>query len=191
METWAKGIEVFKEIPGFENLYAISNWGRVKSLERRVNSISGGRLIKEHSLKSSPRTFNYPGVTLAKENKKHRVMAELFLDNPDGLPVVNHKDCDPTNNFIYINSDGTVDKEKSNLEWCSIQYNATYAKARERAVFSQKKPVAKYNRLTGTLIAVYSGVNEASRQTGIDAAIISLCCNGKIKRNKKFIWRFL
>lgn len=50
-----------------------------------------------------------------KNFKLHKCVAETFIDNPDKLPCVNHKDGDKLNNNV------------SNLEWCTIQYNALHA----------------------------------------------------------------
>lgn len=45
----------------------------------------------------------------------HRIIAELFLDNPNHYPEINHKDSNPMNNNV------------NNLEWCSHYYNLEYA----------------------------------------------------------------
>lgn len=62
----------------------------------------------------------YPSVRLCYNGKTyttniHRMVAETFIHNPDGLEVVNHKDGDKTNNHI------------SNLEWCTMQHNLQHA----------------------------------------------------------------
>ena len=44
----------------------------------------------------------------------HRLVAYNFIPNPNNLPLINHKDCNPSNNNV------------DNLEWCTYQYNATY-----------------------------------------------------------------
>ena len=51
----------------------------------------------------------------------HRLVAQTYIENPNNLPVVNHKDECKTNN----NAD--------NLEWCTVQYNTLYSKCRQRA----------------------------------------------------------
>lgn len=45
----------------------------------------------------------------------HRLVAECFIENPDCLPEVNHKDGDKSNNTA------------SNLEWCSRSQNLLHA----------------------------------------------------------------
>lgn len=57
---------------------------------------------------------------ICKEFYVHRLVAEAFIPNPDGLPMVNHKDEDKTNNFA------------ENLEWCTNEYNVNYGTAKER-----------------------------------------------------------
>lgn len=47
----------------------------------------------------------------------HRLVAYNFLPNEDDLPLVNHKDCDPSNNNV------------ENLEWCTHRYNSIYMDA--------------------------------------------------------------
>jgi hypothetical protein len=44
----------------------------------------------------------------------HRVVALTFINNPNNLPFVNHKDENPSNNNI------------NNLEWCTAKYNQNY-----------------------------------------------------------------
>lgn len=50
----------------------------------------------------------------------HRLVAEAFIPNPNGYPIINHIDENPANNKV------------TNLEWCTYKYNAKYGKAQER-----------------------------------------------------------
>lgn len=129
----------------------------------------------------------YYKVGLRKEGKTktvtiHRLMMEAFVPNPLNLPCINHKDENKQNNFIWVTEDGTVDLEKSNLEWCSVKYNSNYGTARERMEKkminhpSLSKPVCQFT-INGELIMEYSSAAEASRQTGINVSEIKNCCN--------------
>ena len=110
-------MEYFKTIKGYEN-YQISNYGNVLSVKK-------GIFLKKVVV------CGYECVNLCVNGKKkmhkvHRLVAEAFLPNPNNYPCVNHKDEDKTNNFIWVNDDGTVDPLRSNLEWCSSAYNNAY-----------------------------------------------------------------
>ena len=117
--------EVWKDVVGYEGLYQVSNLGRVKSLG--FDKWHKGRILKQ----SFDSKRNYLFVGLHKDGKikqknVHRLVAETFIPNPDNLPCVNHKDEDKTNNFVFVNKDGSVDLNKSNLEWCTVAYNTNY-----------------------------------------------------------------
>lgn len=96
--------EQWKKIVGYEGLYDLSNFGRVKSLERRLdyNDI----LIKEHIV-SLVYSNGYPACQLWKNNKGYKIRVHIlvgkhFIDNLENKPTVNHWDGIKTNNF-YLN----------------------------------------------------------------------------------------
>lgn len=88
--------EIFKDIPGYEGLYKISNLGNVKTFHYNIN-----RLL---SLCNSK--YGYKTVTLSKNKKTttitvHLLMAITFLNHTSGRKVVvDHKDNDKTNNRL-------------------------------------------------------------------------------------------
>ena len=109
--------EVWIDIKGYEGLYQISNYGRVKSLQRVTVD---GKHIKEKLLKSGLNKPNYKFVILRKNgvsynNMIHRLVAEHFISNPNNLREVNHIDGNKHNNHI------------SNLEWVSSSENRQHA----------------------------------------------------------------
>ena len=104
--------EIWKDVPGYEGLYQVSNIGEVRSLFYR-----GSKKIQ--LLKPAQDKKGYLRVTLYKDKKTHtlqihRLVGMAFIPNPNNLPCINHKDCNPGNNHV------------ENLEWCDVKYNNQY-----------------------------------------------------------------
>lgn len=109
-------MEDWKDIKGYEGLYQVSNFGRVKSLERK--SDCDGRIIREKILKTGVNNPGYKFVILRKDGISknrmiHRLVAEEFI-NQKG-ECINHLDGNKLNNHI------------SNLEVCSNSKNRKHA----------------------------------------------------------------
>ena len=89
--------EIWKDIAGYEGLYQISNFGKVKSF-RPWNRASGE---KERILKPTINANGYEQVTLYRSQTDrhkflvHRLVAQAFIENPEHLDAVNHKDENP------------------------------------------------------------------------------------------------
>ena len=162
--------EIWKPVVGYEGLYMVSNWGRVKSIKFGKEII-----LKQHiNIKGG-----YYYVCLLKNGKHknyyvHRLVAEAFIPNSYNLPQVNHRDENKLNNNV------------DNLEWCTNEYNHNYGTINERISQSQSKPVLQYD-LNGNLIKEWKSVNECGRN-GFNQGDICKCCNGKRKTAKGFIW---
>ncbi len=117
--------EIWKPISGYESLYAVSNFGNVKALDRFLYKKNGRichwkeRVIKP-SLQILPRGYKRYRVNLtwnfkSKQFKVHRLVADAFIPNPDNKPNVNHIDNNPLNNNV------------SNLEWCTNEENLQHS----------------------------------------------------------------
>lgn len=112
--------EIWKPIEGYEGLYEVSSYGRVRSLDRYVKGKNESyRLRKGKVLSLLKGECGYLQVNLYYNRNiyikyVHRLVAQAFLPNPDNLPMINHKDEDKTNNNV------------TNLEWCTAKYNANY-----------------------------------------------------------------
>lgn len=103
--------EEWRPINGFEGLYEISSYGRVKSFK----SHPSGKILKT-SLDSN----GYPKISLSKNGAKkdatvHRLVAETYLPRVDGKTCVNHIDGNKANNRL------------DNLEWCTYSENIKHA----------------------------------------------------------------
>lgn len=117
--------EEWRDIGGYEGYYQVSNYGRVKSLERLVHCKNRAPYrIKERYIKTNPRAIgNYCNLGLNKGGIKtnkylHRLVAEAFILKPsDTLKLeVNHIDGDKLNNTI------------DNLEWVTAKHNNNHAR---------------------------------------------------------------
>ena len=162
-------MEEWRDIKGYEGLYQVSNEGRVINSRR-------GKLRK-----TTDNGCGYYYVLLSKNGVKkpyyvHRLVAEVFIPNPDNLPQVNHKDEDKTRNVV------------ENLEWCSSRYNMNYGTARDRTSEKQRKKVYQYTK-DNVLVKVWDGVN-LTREYGFDTSSVSCCCNGIQKTHKGYKWSF-
>ena len=158
-------IEIWKDIKGFEGRYQVSNLGRVRSLDWPRHK---GRVLKLIYGKR----WGYYVVHLAhadgyiKYTTVHRLVAIAFIPNPDNLPEVNHKDENKLNNVVCFNPDGSIDTDRTNLEWCTGLYNLRYGTRAERmnklVNEPRMRPVNQYD-FDGELINTYPSINEASK----------------------------
>ena len=103
--------ERWKEIIDTNGLYYISNYGRVK----RVNKTKPERILKTSN---DGKGYLVVSISDGKGNVRtarvHKLVALHFIPNPYNYPVINHKDENPFNNHA------------DNLEWCTVKYNTNY-----------------------------------------------------------------
>ena len=175
----------------YEGLYKVSNLGKILSLNYK--NTGKAELMTPVEIPNG-----YLQVTLSKNKERktcyvHRLVAETFLENPENKPEVNHKDEDKTNNFVFLNEDGSVDKEKSNLEWKTPKENSNHGTRNERIAKAktngkQSKKVLQLT-LTGELIREWPSAAECGRN-GFDSSAVTKCCRGKLKSHKGFRFMF-
>ena len=140
--------EIWKSIKGYEGLYEVSNFGKIKSLKKKI------------ILKQFKNTNGYFRVKLWKNKKSkqflvHKLVAESFILNINNFPFINHIDENKENNCA------------NNLEWCTAKYNCNYGTRNLRL----SSPV-----ICIELNKTYNSIKEASKDLNIQQAHISGCC---------------
>lgn len=177
--------EIWKDVPEFEDNYAISNYGRVKS-KQRIISCKNGRTYSVDAKILSPNIAakGYLYITLNKSCFKksiilHRLVAELFVPNPNNLQFVDHIDTNLQN------------CEASNLRWCTASENMnnpnTRAKLKQSYIRNGKKVVQLKN---GNIIQVFNYPGEA-KPFGFETSNIKKVCTGMYKQYKGYQWMYL
>jgi len=113
--------EIWQPVPGkLGRKYAVSNYGRVRSLDAWVRNRYGVRLRLGRVLKPGKTTKGYLFVVLSDNSKQrpysvHRLVGKVFVPNPTNLPEINHLDFDKSNNHF------------ENLEWTTRSGNNKHA----------------------------------------------------------------
>jgi len=159
--------EIWKEIPaeivsGIDG-YKISNYGRVKNHK--------GRITEGHFHASG-----YLWVSISpKQYLLHRLVAKVFIPNPDNKEQVNHIDGNKQN------------ASASNLEWCTNRENQIHKV--NAGLSNSTKKVVQYDTQMNK-IKEFSSQIEASKELNISSAIISKICLGKQKTYGGFIFKF-
>lgn len=104
---------IWKPVVGYEGLYEVSNTGLIKSIN--FYKYKSPRIMKLGKRKDGYLSVGLSKNNVTKTKTVHRIVAEAFIPNPDGLEMVNHKDENRANNNV------------NNLEWCTRSYNQLYS----------------------------------------------------------------
>lgn len=142
-------VERWRDIPGYEGFYRVSDWGRVKTVKRYSRHPKGGmRIVQSRILKSwivwsrkgrnrkiraLQVSFSCKGVVEAKQI--HPLVLLAFVGpRPDGMDCC-HNDGDPTNNRL------------DNLRWDTRSGNE--ADKRIHGTDNRAENIRGVNRWTG------------------------------------------
>lgn len=181
MEKWKGLIYQGKDYSAF---YEISNDGRIRNAKTQ-------RVVK---LNKNPYGYYIYVGSLGKRGRQkafkvHKCVAEAFISNPNGYPVVNHIDGDKCNNNV------------SNLEWCTQDYNMYHA-AHVLKAFTGKRNHSSKGVLaldkSGREVLRYESVNQAAEELASVkhqhinwvARSIYRVLNGERRTYNGLVWRY-
>lgn len=175
--------EIWKDVLGFEGLYQVSSYGRVKSLNRSVWSKSNKSYskIKGTILKLDIHDKPYAQIGLSKDGKikkylVHRLVALNFIPNSNLKLVVNHKDENKLNNKV------------ENLEWVTQSVNINHGLRNKKVSEKLSKAVVRID--SNENIKIYDSAMVAEID-GFSRYCICFCCKGKTKSHKNYKWMYL
>ena len=174
----------------YEGLYKVSNLGRILSLNYRNTGKPG-------LMTPSKDKYGYFKIELWKNGERktclvHRLVAQTFLPNLENKPCINHKiegDEGKKINMVFFNEDGSVNEERTTIEWVTYEENNNYATRNERAGKTNtngkcSKKVLQLS-LTGDLIREWPSTAECGRN-GFNQGHVADCCRGERKSHKGF-----
>lgn len=165
-------MEKWKDVRRFEGKYQVSDKGNVRSLIKGC-----------HEVAQTINSNGYPYVSLAlpghrtKKCRVHRLVAEAFIDNPNGYTQVNHKDECKLNNNV------------ANLEWCTSSYNINYGSRNNKHSQKLSKPVVQID-FDGNIVNKWKSMTEAEKTLGFNKRNISNCCRGVRQTAYGYRWRY-
>lgn len=172
--------ETWKPILGYEGLYEVSDFGRIRSLDRYVKYRYGERKISGKILADHKQKHGYKSICLSDATRKnkadrrktfwvHRIVAEAFISNHNNLPQVNHKDEIKTNNLA------------KNLEWCSSEYNTNYGNRSEKQSKTRGTQIEQINP-NGDIVKRWNSLRSIARNTEFSRDVITFA----IKRSNGY-----
>lgn len=153
--------EIWKDIEGLEELYAVSTKGRVKNIKT-------GRILAGCYNNSGYKCIALKGKTYL----IHRLIALAFIPNPDNLPQVDHVDENKRNNDI------------SNLRWVSAADNIRHS------IYKQCCKIKQLDK-NGNLIKIWNSVHQIGRELGYDMSTIVKVCKCKQRSAFGYHWQYL
>lgn len=201
--------EVWKDVIGYENLYQVSCYGRIKSLPKYIHK-------RERILKGDIDKDGYVKITLCPNSKErnkffaHRAVAFAFIGSPKDFREIDHIDGNPQNNCVNnlrwvthqenIQKPITIQRKSDAKKGCTFSKetllkmrNAKLGKKLSQKVIEQiaqrqTTPVAMIDE-KGIVIRTFPSMKDASLATGVNARRISDVCLNKRKKAGGFIWK--
>lgn len=160
--------EEWRDVLGFEELYQVSNLGKVRTIKK------GEAEMAQQENRNGYMTVHLRNKGVERRAMVHRLVAEAFIPNPNELRDVNHKNGNKADNRI------------ENLEWTTHSDNMTHS---FRELGKNVRHIVQIG-LDGTFIERWNSIVEASEATGICRTDIQKCCKGERTMAGAFEWKY-
>lgn len=177
-------MEIFEPIKGYEETYGISKEGNVWSKRSK-------KILRPNIDKNGYEYFVFSVKGERKTVKKHRLLAETFISNPEDKPTVDHINCNKRDNRI-CNLRWATNKEQSNNP-------ITYKKLSERDGIEYFRRIGAIRNYGRKQVSVYKGSEyigtfgslfSAAKTLGVNYSKASECANGKRKHAGGYTFAF-
>lgn len=184
--------EIWKDIVGYEGLYQVSNFGRIKSNYKSI--------ILQPGLCRGYLIVNLYKNKKSLSQKVHRLVAQAFIPNPENKPTVNHIDGNKQNNYVSNLEWATVKEQNVHANKTGLMDNAKKIRAKnmrnitikylQKRSEKLKKPVNQYD-LNGIFIKRYSSAFEACKINNFNnPSNIRTCCQEKTETAYGYKWNY-
>lgn len=207
--------EIWKDIPGYEGLYQVSSMGNIRGLEHFIITKNKKRIkYKPRNITLHTDFYGYNYVWLHKNGikkriKVHRIVASVFIQNPELKPEIDHINAVRTDNrienlrwvtrsennsnpiFIKRQRVAKLGKRLSEESKLKISLKCKGHRVNREAMSKSaiKHPVIAFS-LNGDYIAEFNSIKEASILTNTDASCISDVCRGKRNKAGGYKWKY-
>lgn len=153
--------------------YFVSNLGRFKV----VYAVGKKEKLLKQAFRCGYCCIYFPIDGIGKCRLAHRIVAQHFVDNPNGYNIIDHKDANRQNN------------KATNLQWVQdAKQNASNPKTRAKCILQHR--VLQLDKVTGQAIKEWSTAHAASKALSIYSSGILSCCRKKLKSTGGFAWQF-
>ena len=169
-------------VVGYEGIYEVSPDGVVCRLASERSQVGRWKPVvrryPEQVMKVGLNSYGYPVVGLTKDGQQtpksiHRILAEAFIPNPEGLPQVNHKDGIKTNYSL------------DNLEWVTVQENLLH-RTRVLGMRGLSGEACPWAKLTIEQVRIIRTSERSARSLALEFGV-SRALASAIRRGEKWV----